>query len=104
MSDYSAVMLRRALCALIAGAFSAVIPAAFAAGWEPSKPVEFVVPAGTGVVSVPITRIDDPTVIVYRIRDRRRDAAARKRRATHGHRRTRWQFFGSAERCCPDAG
>jgi tripartite-type tricarboxylate transporter receptor subunit TctC len=24
------------------------VPAAFAAGWEPTKPVEFVVPAGTG--------------------------------------------------------
>jgi tripartite-type tricarboxylate transporter receptor subunit TctC len=33
-------------CALIAGAFPAVIPAAFAAAWEPNKPVEFVVPAG----------------------------------------------------------
>jgi len=41
-------MLRRALCALIAGVFSAAIPAAFAAAWEPNRPVEFVVPAGTG--------------------------------------------------------
>ena len=41
-------MLRRALCALIAGAFAAAVPAAFSAGWEPTKPVEFVVPAGTG--------------------------------------------------------
>lgn len=48
MCNFSALMLRRALCALIVGAFSAVIPAAFAAAWEPSKPVEFVVPAGTG--------------------------------------------------------
>ena len=48
MCNYPALMLRRALCALIAGAFSAVIPAAFAAAWEPNKPVEFVVPAGTG--------------------------------------------------------
>ena len=48
MCNYPALMLRRALCALIAGAFSAVIPAAFAAAWEPNRPVEFVVPAGTG--------------------------------------------------------
>ena len=48
MCNYPALSLRRALCALIAGAFSAVIPAAFAAAWEPTKSVEFVIPAGTG--------------------------------------------------------
>jgi putative tricarboxylic transport membrane protein len=48
MCNYPALMLRRALCALIVGVFSAVIPAAFAAAWEPNRPVEFVVPAGTG--------------------------------------------------------
>ena len=48
MFNYSALMLRCALCALIAGTFTAAIPAASAAGWEPNKPVEFVVPAGTG--------------------------------------------------------
>jgi tripartite-type tricarboxylate transporter receptor subunit TctC len=41
-------VLRRAGCALMAGMFAASVPAAFAAGWEPTKPVEFVVPAGTG--------------------------------------------------------
>lgn len=39
--------LRRALLALTAGAFAATTQVAFAA-WEPTKPVEFVVPAGTG--------------------------------------------------------
>jgi putative tricarboxylic transport membrane protein len=39
--------LRGALFALTAGAFAAATPIAFAA-WEPTKPVEFVVPAGTG--------------------------------------------------------
>jgi len=48
MCNYPALSLRRAQCALIAGAFSAVIPAAFAAAWEPTKSVEFVIPAGTG--------------------------------------------------------
>jgi tripartite-type tricarboxylate transporter receptor subunit TctC len=48
MYDYSALMLRRALCALSAGAFAVAVPAASAAGWEPTKPVEFVIPAGTG--------------------------------------------------------
>jgi len=38
--------LNRALCALTASTL-VVAPAAFAA-WEPTKPVEFVVPAGTG--------------------------------------------------------
>ncbi|MEK7230516.1 MAG: tripartite tricarboxylate transporter substrate-binding protein [Pseudomonadota bacterium] len=41
-------MLRHALCALIAGAFAAAVPAVFAAAWEPTKSVEFVIPAGTG--------------------------------------------------------
>jgi putative tricarboxylic transport membrane protein len=48
MYNSSALILRRASCALIAAAFVAAVPAAFAAGWEPTKPVEFVVPAGTG--------------------------------------------------------
>jgi putative tricarboxylic transport membrane protein len=40
-------MIRRTLCALTACTFAAIAPTAFAA-WEPTKPVEFVVPAGTG--------------------------------------------------------
>lgn len=48
MVDYSAMMLRRALGALVAGAFAAAAPAVFAATWEPTKSVEFVIPAGTG--------------------------------------------------------
>jgi len=48
MHNHSATMLRRALCALIAGAFAAAAPAVFAAAWEPTKSVEFVIPAGTG--------------------------------------------------------
>ena len=48
MYNYSALMLRRTLCALSAGAFAVAVPAASAADWEPTKPVEFVVPAGTG--------------------------------------------------------
>jgi len=45
--NYSRKTLKRAVCALTAGTFVAVAPAALAA-WEPTKPVEFVVPAGTG--------------------------------------------------------
>ncbi len=48
MVNHSAMMLRHALCALIAGAFAAAVPAVFAAAWEPTKSVEFVIPAGTG--------------------------------------------------------
>ena len=47
MTKYSPTTLRRALFALTAGTFAAAAPVAFAA-WEPTKPVEFVVPAGTG--------------------------------------------------------
>jgi len=47
MYKYSPAVLKRAVCALTASTFAAVAPAAFAA-WEPTKPVEFVVPAGTG--------------------------------------------------------
>jgi tripartite-type tricarboxylate transporter receptor subunit TctC len=39
--------LRTALCALVAGAVTAAIPFS-AAAWEPAKPVQFIVPAGTG--------------------------------------------------------
>ncbi len=45
MVNHSAMMLRRAL---IAGAFAAAAPVVFAAAWEPTKSVEFVIPAGTG--------------------------------------------------------
>jgi tripartite-type tricarboxylate transporter receptor subunit TctC len=41
-------LIPRAGCALIAGAFAAAVPAVFAAAWEPTKSVEFVIPAGTG--------------------------------------------------------
>jgi len=47
MYKYSPTVLKRAVCALTASTFAAVAPAAFAA-WEPTKPVEFVIPAGTG--------------------------------------------------------
>lgn len=47
MKKYSSTTLRRTLCALTASTLVAVAPAALAA-WEPTKPVEFVVPAGTG--------------------------------------------------------
>src|ERR671912_246639 len=47
MTRYSPKMLKRDLFALTAVAFAAATPVAFAA-WEPTKPVEFVVPAGTG--------------------------------------------------------
>ena len=47
MHKYSPTVLKRAVCALTASTFAAVAPAAFAA-WEPTKPVEFVIPAGTG--------------------------------------------------------
>ena len=45
--ERSKTMIRRTLPALTAGIFAAIAPTAFAA-WEPTKPVEFVVPAGTG--------------------------------------------------------
>ena len=41
-------MLRCAISSLLAVTAVAVITPASAAGWEPAKPVEFVVPAGTG--------------------------------------------------------
>lgn len=47
MNAYSPTTLRRTLCALAASTLVTVAPAALAA-WEPTKPVEFVVPAGTG--------------------------------------------------------
>src|SRR5688500_18578129 len=43
----SAVM-RRAFCALSAGVLTAAAPAVLGAAWEPTKSVEFVIPAGTG--------------------------------------------------------
>ncbi|MEO8566322.1 MAG: tripartite tricarboxylate transporter substrate-binding protein [Betaproteobacteria bacterium] len=39
--------LRTALCALVAGAVAAAVPFS-AVAWEPAKPVQFIVPAGTG--------------------------------------------------------
>jgi putative tricarboxylic transport membrane protein len=41
---------KRVCCAVMAGAAAALVPAAtaFAQGWEPSKPVQFIIPAGTG--------------------------------------------------------
>jgi putative tricarboxylic transport membrane protein len=47
MYDFSPLMTRRVWCALIAGLLS-TSPPVFAAGWEPSKPIELLVPAGTG--------------------------------------------------------
>ncbi len=39
--------LRKAICALVTGAVTAAVPMA-ASAWEPTKPVQFIVPAGTG--------------------------------------------------------
>jgi putative tricarboxylic transport membrane protein len=47
MYKYSPISLQRVVCALTASSFAAIAPAAIAA-WEPTKPVEFVIPAGTG--------------------------------------------------------
>jgi putative tricarboxylic transport membrane protein len=48
MKDYSFIALQRALGICLAS-MSVVAPIAYAApGWEPTKPVEFVVPAGSG--------------------------------------------------------
>ena len=41
-------VMRRAFCALSASVLTAAAPAALAAAWEPTKSVEFVIPAGTG--------------------------------------------------------
>jgi len=48
MNHYSTSSPRRALRALAAVALVAGVPGALAASWEPTKPVEFIVPAGTG--------------------------------------------------------
>src|SRR5471032_2756142 len=40
--------LRFAVKSLLAVMTAAVVTSAFGAGWEPSKPVQFIVPAGTG--------------------------------------------------------
>ena len=47
MKTHQPSKLRTALCALVAGAIAAVVPFS-AAAWEPAKPVQFIVPAGTG--------------------------------------------------------
>ena len=47
MSNHSALRLPRVLCIALAGVFALSATSAFAA-WEPTKPVELVVPAGTG--------------------------------------------------------
>jgi putative tricarboxylic transport membrane protein len=47
MENRSVVKMGRVAMALGFGAFAAVSLPAYAA-WEPTKPVEFVVPAGTG--------------------------------------------------------
>ncbi len=44
----NSAVTRRAFCALSASVLTAAAPAAFAAAWEPTKSVEFVIPAGTG--------------------------------------------------------
>ena len=47
MKSHQLSMLRAALTALVAGVVVAAVP--FSAGaWEPTKPVQFIVPAGTG--------------------------------------------------------
>ena len=48
MKHHKVSMLQNALCALITGAVAAVIPISASAAWEPTKPVQFIVPAGTG--------------------------------------------------------
>jgi len=48
MEDGSGLTLRRWVLAAGAGVFAMGTQMASAAGWEPTKPVEFVVPAGTG--------------------------------------------------------
>src|SRR5476651_90871 len=48
MHEGSGLKLRGAPCALVAGVLALAFPAALVAGWEPTRPVEFVVPAGTG--------------------------------------------------------
>jgi putative tricarboxylic transport membrane protein len=47
MKTHQLSTLRTALCALLAGAVAAAVPFS-AAAWEPAKPVQFIVPAGTG--------------------------------------------------------
>jgi Uncharacterized protein conserved in bacteria len=47
MKTHQPSQLRTALCVLVAGAVAAAVPFS-AAAWEPAKPVQFIVPAGTG--------------------------------------------------------
>jgi putative tricarboxylic transport membrane protein len=48
MKHQSVPKMERVAMALVAGAFAAVALPIQAAAWEPTKPIEFVVPAGTG--------------------------------------------------------
>jgi len=47
MKTHQPSTLRTAVCALVAGAIAAAVPFS-ATAWEPAKPVQFIVPAGTG--------------------------------------------------------
>jgi tripartite-type tricarboxylate transporter receptor subunit TctC len=47
MKTHQLSKLQAALCALVAGTFAAAVPFS-ASAWEPAKPVQFIVPAGTG--------------------------------------------------------
>ena len=47
MKSHQLSMLRAALTALVAGVVAVAVPFS-AAAWEPTKPVQFIVPAGTG--------------------------------------------------------
>ncbi len=51
---------------LVAAAFAAVAPSAFAA-WEPTKPVEFVIPAGTGGGADQMARFIQGVVIKHNL-------------------------------------
>src|SRR6187402_2766399 len=66
MTKYSPTTLKRALLALTAGAFAAATPVAFAA-WEPTKPVEFVVPAGTGGGADQMARLLQGVVVKHNL-------------------------------------
>jgi putative tricarboxylic transport membrane protein len=52
---------------LAAGAFAAVMTPAQAQSWEPTKPVEFVVPAGTGGGADQMARLIQGIIIKYKL-------------------------------------
>ncbi len=83
MKNHQVSKLQGALCALIAGVVAAAVPFS-AAAWEPTKPVEFIVPAGTGGGADQMARFIQGVVEQAQpdeAADHRRQQVGRRRRA-----------------------